>query len=133
MGTRSYIGLKEKDESLIFVYCHWDGYVENNGDILVNHYESEEKVRELLKNGSFSALEPNSNQISYYANSENPSELEMYTFNDVDELKKDFKNDKWIGIEFFYIFDTDTNQWIVSNSYNDDLNFEKVTDVLNNL
>lgn len=133
MGTRSYIGLKEKDESLIFVYCHWDGYVENNGDILVNHYESEEKVRELLKNGSFSALEANPSQISYYANSENPSELEMYTFNDVDELKKDFKNDKWIGIEFFYIFDTDTNQWIVSNSYNDDLNFEKVTDVLNNL
>ena len=133
MGTRSYIGLKEKDDSLIFVYCHWDGYVENNGNILVTHYDTEKKVRKLLKNGSFSALDPNPSQISYYADSESQNDLEIYTFNDVDELKKDFKNDKWIGIEFFYIFDTDTNQWIVSNSYNDDLNFEKVTDVLNNL
>ena len=35
MGTRSRIGIEMPDHSVVSVYCHWDGYVEGNGKILV--------------------------------------------------------------------------------------------------
>ena len=56
MGTRSLIGKQLSDGSILGVYCHWDGYVENNGRILVNHYQDREAVKDLIDGGSMSSL-----------------------------------------------------------------------------
>lgn len=56
MGTRSRIGIEMPDHSVVSVYCHWDGYVENNGRILVEHYQNREDVQELIDGGSMSSL-----------------------------------------------------------------------------
>ena len=56
MGTRSRIGIEMPDHSVVSVYCHWDGYVENNGKILVEHYQNREDVKELIDGGSMSSL-----------------------------------------------------------------------------
>lgn len=56
MATRSRIGILNKDDSVDSIYCHWDGYPENNGRILVTHYTDEAKVRELIALGSLSSL-----------------------------------------------------------------------------
>ena len=56
MGTRSRIGYELPDHSVISVYCHWDGYVEHNGRILVEHYQDREAVKELIDGGSMSSL-----------------------------------------------------------------------------
>lgn len=56
MSTRSYIGIINKDRSIDAVYCHWDGYPDNQGPILKDSYDSAEKVRKLLSLGSLSAL-----------------------------------------------------------------------------
>jgi hypothetical protein len=56
MGTRSRIGYELPDHSVVSVYCHWDGYVENNGKILVEHYQNREDVQELIDGGSMSSL-----------------------------------------------------------------------------
>lgn len=56
MGTRSRIGIEMPDHSVVSVYCHWDGYVENNGRILVEHYQNREDVKELIDGGSMSSL-----------------------------------------------------------------------------
>ena len=37
MGTRSFIAQRVGDE-YVGVYCHWDGYLEHNGRILLEHY-----------------------------------------------------------------------------------------------
>ena len=56
MGTRSRIGIEMPDHSVVSVYCHWDGYVEHNGKILVEHYQNREDVQELIDGGSMSTL-----------------------------------------------------------------------------
>ena len=55
MGTRSTIGVLNTDGSVTAVYCHWDGYPEHNGKILMENYTTEEKVRELIGLGSISS------------------------------------------------------------------------------
>lgn len=56
MATRSTIGIENDDETVTYIYCHWDGYPEHNGKILLEHYKNEDKVRDLMRFGSLSIL-----------------------------------------------------------------------------
>jgi hypothetical protein len=56
MGTRSTIAIEFADNSVSQVYCHWDGYLSNNGQILQTEYMDPFKVRELIDLGDFSSL-----------------------------------------------------------------------------
>jgi hypothetical protein len=56
MATRSTIALEYADGSVGVIYCHWDGYLEHNGKILLGHYMDPFKVRDLLDMGSVSSL-----------------------------------------------------------------------------
>lgn len=58
MATRSNIGILNEDGTVTAIYCHWDGYPEGVGLTLVNHYQDEDRVRELLSLGSISYLTP---------------------------------------------------------------------------
>ena len=41
---------------MVSSYCHWDGYPEFNGKILVKYYQNREDVKELIDGGSMSSL-----------------------------------------------------------------------------
>jgi hypothetical protein len=56
MGTRSRIGILREDNSILSVYCHWDGYPEFNGVKLQEHFNSYEKASELIAGGDISSL-----------------------------------------------------------------------------
>lgn len=56
MATRSNIGKRLPNGKIHAVYCHWDGYPEHNGNILVNHYKDDAKVEALLALGALSIL-----------------------------------------------------------------------------
>ena len=56
MGTRSRIGVMH-GTICKSVYCHWDGYLEHNGAILQEHYNST-KANELVALGDMSSLRP---------------------------------------------------------------------------
>ena len=56
MSTRSLIGIMNKDGSITNVYCHFDGYLDGVGITLVEHYDTEEKIYELLERGDMSSL-----------------------------------------------------------------------------
>ena len=58
MGTRSTIALEFADGTVQQVYCHWDGYLSNNGQILQEHYSDPFKLRELIDLGDLSSLRP---------------------------------------------------------------------------
>ena len=49
MSTRCRIGIENKDGTITSIYCHHDGYLEGVGEILVNHYKNEEKIRKLME------------------------------------------------------------------------------------
>jgi hypothetical protein len=56
MGTRSTIAIQNTDGTVTGIYCHWDGYLNHNGDILQKFYTTEEKVRALIALGDLSSL-----------------------------------------------------------------------------
>ena len=56
MGTRSNIAYKKEDGSIVSSYCHYDGYVEHNGVMLLKHYNGEKQARDLVDNGYMSSL-----------------------------------------------------------------------------
>ena len=56
MGTRSRIGIQLADESILSVYCHYDGYPEFNGVKLQEHFNSRDAATELIDGGDISAL-----------------------------------------------------------------------------
>lgn len=56
MATRSTIALLRDNGTVVKVYCHWDGYLENNGELLVKHYDTPEKIEALLAHGDISSL-----------------------------------------------------------------------------
>lgn len=57
MATRSTIWIKNGEDNYTGIYCHWDGYLDNNGAKLLNHYKTEEAVRSLIALGSLSSLD----------------------------------------------------------------------------
>ena len=54
MATRSRIGIELKDGSVLSAYHHWDGYPSWLGRILNTHYNTREKVAELIDGGDMS-------------------------------------------------------------------------------
>ena len=76
MSTRSVIAKENRDGTFTGIYCHWDGYPNHNGNILVNHYANEQTIDQLLKLGDLSKL---GNEIG-----------EKHPFENLDETK--YKN-----------------------------------------
>lgn len=56
MATRSRIGVMHGDV-VKHVYCHWDGYLAHNGDILLKNYDSA-RANQLVALGDISSLRP---------------------------------------------------------------------------
>jgi hypothetical protein len=56
MGTRSTISIQNSDGTVTGIYCHWDGYLDWNGRILNDHYQTEDQVRALIALGNISSL-----------------------------------------------------------------------------
>tara|TARA_R100000406_G_C3044034_1_gene106876 strand:+ start:190 stop:564 length:375 start_codon:yes stop_codon:yes gene_type:complete len=56
MATRSAIGYQLPSGRIKAVYCHWDGYPKHQLPILIEHYNTVEQVRALIKPGSMSSL-----------------------------------------------------------------------------
>ena len=56
MATRSTIALLRDNGEVVKVYCHWDGYLDNNGRLLVENYNTPEKIEALLAGGDISSL-----------------------------------------------------------------------------
>ena len=56
MATRSTIAILRDNGEVAKVYCHWDGYLENNGELLVKHYDTADQVEALIAGGDISSL-----------------------------------------------------------------------------
>ena len=56
MGTRSRIGIQLADDSILSIYCHYDGYPSFNGVKLVENFNSRDAATELIDGGNISCL-----------------------------------------------------------------------------
>ena len=135
MSTRSWIGIKQKDQSLNLVYCHYDGYIEHNGLLLQNYYQTIDKIKQLIKNGSIRILKETVESTDYFID-----ENDIIQYKSIDDLKQDMiTNKNFIVIEYFYYFDEEVNTWFVGEiDYDSDFNakqaiFKPLKDVINTL
>ena len=126
MGTRSRIGIQLQDNSVLSVYCHYDGYPEFNGRVLRDNYDTIEKVRNLIDGGDMSCTWtnagwnnetlPESGPLHYTARGESlESNAPRYDESIFDFLDK--KNNE----EYAYIW-TVNNEWKCAkmNQFDDD-------------
>ena len=134
MGTRSRIGVMHGDVCKS-VYCHWDGYLEHNGAILLEHYDSA-RANHLVAMGDISSLGPKIGEqhpFSPFTSDEDKVAYEAAskegwtTFygRDRGETGVDFASDltfadflaraKGCGAEFYYIMRDGV--WYVGDTY----------------
>lgn len=57
ISTRSYIAKKIGEDAYLTIYCHADGYLTYNGAMLLDHYNTSERVDALLALGDLSTLQ----------------------------------------------------------------------------
>lgn len=86
MATRSTIAMEFPNGTVKQVYCHYDGYLENNGRILDLYYNDNTKVAVLLELGALSILAPEIGQKRPF---ENPF---RYGTDDFKKFNDQFKN-----------------------------------------
>lgn len=124
MGTRSTIAIKH-GERIKAVYCHWDGYVDHNGRLLLENYDST-KANFLIALGDISSLRENiGEEHSFdFRPVEGSEESTWTTFygRDRGETGTEFKSfgseTEWMdyydgsGAEYYYIMDNGV--WYVS-------------------
>ena len=110
MATRSRIGIQLKDNSVLSVYHHWDGYPEWLGRILNTHYNSRDLASELIDGGDMSAAWGDENRAEYYSErGENcppryDNNLEEF-FSDGEEYAYIFRNNEWVAYDMNYFED----------------------------
>lgn len=119
MATRSAIGVMHGDNCKA-VYCHWDGYLDHNGRILLEHYDSS-KANHLVALGDISSLrkevfipegvehsfdKPLENVTVFYGRDRGETGIEFKTFFNDKEL---FEG---VDAEYFYVMKDGT--WYVS-------------------
>jgi hypothetical protein len=139
MGTRSRIGVMHGDVCKS-VYCHWDGYLEHNGVILQEHYNSA-RANELVSLGDLSSLQSEigeAHPFGYHgadmsADEYNEKFSGMCTFYGRDrgeegiEFKSDltfeafFERAEGCGAEWYYVMRDGV--WYVGNTYKNDTKY----------
>jgi len=119
MATRSSIGIVNSDgNSITAIYCHWDGYPEHNGKLLLNHYKDRGVVDELMNLGDLSMLAERVNPsglhtfdkpehkvcIAYGRDRGENEDTDSKYFNTLDEYEQWAEN---CYCECQYLYDTD--------------------------
>ena len=111
MGTRSTIALEFADGTVQAVYCHWDGYLDNNGQILLKHYSDPFKLRDLIDLGGFSSLDKTVEATAVTAYTQRGEDLSIEKFKDIQDY---YANN--YGEEYDYILSMNWEgkaQWYV--------------------
>ena len=122
MSTRSFICKSLPNNTIVGVYCHYDGYPKGVGETLANHYTTTHRVDELLSLGKISILAPLLRPAPREAHTfDNPAKnvtvayhrdrgeaMCTTTFPPIHELVEDVTNQ--LGVEFVYIWDS--NEWV---------------------
>ena len=112
MGTRSAIGIEHHNGKIEAVYCHWDGYLSNNGRILLDHYDRD-KTLTLMTMGEVSSLRPEIGEkhdfddrseetkdwCRFYRRDRGETGVDSRTFNDMYDFVKNFGS----GAEYHYV------------------------------
>ena len=104
MGTRSRIAVMH-GEVCKSVYCHWDGYLDFNGRLLLEHYDSS-KANQLVALGDMSSLRAEIGEQHAFSKFDTP------------DIETRVHNDEWCTFYGRDRGETDT-EWKVAHTFNE--------------
>ena len=121
MATRSRIGLRLADDSILSVYHHWDGYPQWLGVTLNKKFNTRDKVAELIDGGDISCcdsdtdwnLEKVENHVQYYNDRGENTEPALHL--NIDDYFD-------VGEEYAYVYTLD-HEWEcyeIDHTYDDE-------------
>ena len=103
MSTHSRIGIEEVDGTIRSVYCHFDGYEEHVGALLLKAYTDPNKLRALISLGDLSSLaEGLEKTVAYHR--DRGEDLNVQT----GMSRREFDRSE----SFAYLFVVATGEWI---------------------
>ena len=125
MATRSTIAMEQPDGKIMQIYCHWDGYLDHNGQLLQEHYRDRAKVLALMLLGDISSLRPEIGEahdfdarysnddprerwVVSYGRDRGESGTDFKVFKDFEDYKSNHQYE-----EYEYVFRSD-DRWYVS-------------------
>lgn len=135
MATRSTIAVVNEDNTVTQIYCHWDGYLDNNGRILTESYNSLELAKQLVSFGDLSVLDeqvepetdthsfdsPAAGTCVYYGRDRGETETEARTYASMEDYMENASME-----DYNYLFVD--GEWFYDKSKG---KLAKVTDALN--
>ena len=127
MATRARLGYVLSDDSIVSVYHHWDGYPEWLGVTLNEHYNTDDKVRELIDGGNMSSCWSD-NEYDYEKQEWIKQDPQPSYYGGDDEAPKHFQTlteltDYDCGEEFLYLWFMNTwNCYAYKKRYDDEYN-----------
>ena len=108
MATRSTIALEYADGTVDQVYCHFDGYLAHNGQLLLKHYQDPFKVQQVMDLGDLTRLGEDIDKSYFYGRGQGESDVSAIRFPSYDAFLADFHCE-----EFNYILRRD-GHWYVN-------------------
>lgn len=121
MSTRSIIAKQIGEDQYLTIFCHYDGYPDDNGATLVKHYNTPERVDALLALGDLEVLcekiEPTP-QTPHTADAPQPGvtvamrrDMELSGCEAAEMTREELIEPEYEGIEYTYIFNQD-GKWL---------------------
>ena len=113
MASRSRIGILNEDKMTVqSIYCHWDGYLSNNGILLNEHWKDGTLLKELINRGDMSSLGTCLGETHFYGEGkEFPPASEARTHSLI----------RWVdsGHDYEYLFTPSLGTWSYRNAGED--------------
>lgn len=103
MSTNSTITARFRDGKDYSIYCHWDGHIDTAGRTLFKHYQSQDKIEELLNLGGLSELKDSPLTCIAYGRDRGEKGMEKKEIDAVFLYEKDAQeyNYYWDGEKWF--------------------------------
>jgi hypothetical protein len=105
MATRSLIGMNLDNGITKIIYCHWDGYPSNNGELLLHHYTSPSAIVELMELGDLSSLDATPATCEAYHRDRNEP-WDMVEPRDINTSELDVVANNY-GVDYVYIYNNE--------------------------
>lgn len=119
MATRSTIAIENSDLTVDQIYCHWDGYLDNNGWMLYQHWQDPAKVRAMIDLGDLSSLgygvgvqhdfDQRDGDCTFYGRDRDETGTEACHFRDFEDYRLNHQYE-----EFEYILRRDGHWYVCS-------------------
>ena len=122
MSTNSLVAYLNEDGSVVSSYVHYDGYATGVGEMLLEHYNSEERARDLAWCLGYASSLKETISESHEDRANTDEAIVHASFEEFEEYVRENSY-----LEYVYLWDTNEDHWIVATWENTKKKFHNGT------